>query len=232
MKTRSLVILGSGDDHALDVLDIVDAINREAPTWRVAGFLDDTAEVGGFVWGHPVLGRLGDASRFADARFINAIGSDRSFRSRPCLVSRTGIPPELFATLAHPLAAVSSRARLGRGTSVGPGAVIGGGATIGDHATIHPGVLVGHDAAIGPHCILGPGAIIGNGVRIDRAAYLGAGSMIKQGLRFGEGALIGMGSVVLRNIPPGATVAGNPAGSLPPRDSTQPSDYFFVGAST
>ena len=217
---KTLVILGSGGG-ALDVLDIMDAINRDTPVWEIAGFLDDAAEVGGLVWGLPVLGRLGDAPRFADAWFINAIGSDRSFRDRPEVIARTGIPPDQFATIVHPLASVSPRARLGRGTSVGPGVVIGGGATIGDHVTICPGTLIGHDASIGPYSILAPGAIVSGGVRIGRTAYVGAGAMIRQRLRIGERALVGLGAVAIRDVPPDAVVVGNPARSLPARNSME-----------
>lgn len=229
MKTRTLVILGAGGG-ALDVLDIVDAINGHAPTWDVAGFLDDAAEIGGLVWGLPVLGRLGDAPRFAEAAFINTIGSDQSFRNRPGLIARTGVPLESFATLIHPRASVSPRARIGLGTSVGPGAVVGGGATIGDHDTICPGAVIGHDALIGPFSILAPGAIVSGGVRIGRAAYVGAGAMVRQHLRVGERALIGMGAVAIRDVPPGAAVVGNPARVLPPRNSMESPSPLEVGA--
>ena len=35
--------------------------------------------------------------------------------------------------------------------------------------------------------------------------------MIRQGLSIGPGATVGMGAVVTKNVPAGATVAGNPA---------------------
>jgi acetyltransferase-like isoleucine patch superfamily enzyme len=41
-------------------------------------------------------------------------------------------------------------------------------------------------------------------------AHLGAGSCIAEGLRIGAGAQIGLGCVVLRDVPPGAFMLGNP----------------------
>lgn len=47
-------------------------------------------------------------------------------------------------------------------------------------------------------------------------AYIGTGAVIKQGLPgkplvIGWDAVVSMGAVVTKNVPPGATVVGNPA---------------------
>ncbi len=214
---RSVVILGTGGG-ALDLLDIIDAVNRDTPSWVVAGFLDDAKEGGALVWNLPVLGRLRDASHLADASFINAIGSDRSFRNRPGIIAGTEIAADSFITLVHPLASVSSRARIGRGVSVGPGATIGGGVTIDDHVTICPGAIIGHDSTIGEYSIIAPGAVVSGGVQIEPAGYIGAGAVVRQQLRIGKGALVGMGAVVVHDVAPGTTVVGNPARLYPSRN--------------
>lgn len=51
---------------------------------------------------------------------------------------------------------------------------------------------------------------------IDYIGYIGTGALLKQGdhdkaLRIGRGAIVGMGAVVLKDVPDGAVVAGNPA---------------------
>src|SRR4051812_33313301 len=45
LMSRPLLILGTGGS-AHDVLDVVEAINAVAPTWGVAGFLDDNRPPG------------------------------------------------------------------------------------------------------------------------------------------------------------------------------------------
>jgi acetyltransferase-like isoleucine patch superfamily enzyme len=47
--------------------------------------------------------------------------------------------------------------------------------------------------------------------RVGRGASIGTGAVILCGVTVGAGALVGAGSVVTRDVPPGATVAGNPA---------------------
>ncbi len=48
-------------------------------------------------------------------------------------------------------------------------------------------------------------------VIIEDDVFIGARSVILKGVRIGKGAIVGAGSVVVRNIPPGSIVAGNPA---------------------
>ena len=51
----------------------------------------------------------------------------------------------------------------------------------------------------------------GKPVRIGRNVWIGGGAIILPGVTIGDDALIGAGSVVTRDVPAGATVAGNPA---------------------
>jgi maltose O-acetyltransferase len=48
-------------------------------------------------------------------------------------------------------------------------------------------------------------------IAIGDDAWLGGGSIVLPGVSVGEGAVVGAGSVVSRDVPPGVTVAGNPA---------------------
>jgi acetyltransferase-like isoleucine patch superfamily enzyme len=47
--------------------------------------------------------------------------------------------------------------------------------------------------------------------QVCRRSSIGSGATILCGVTIGEGALIGAGAVVTKNVPPGATVVGNPA---------------------
>src|SRR3954447_21315149 len=139
---RPIVIIGTGGS-AYDVLDIVDAINAVSSSWTVIGFLDDFRPVGSLFLDRPVLGGLVAAERIPDAQFINVIGSDKTFSRRPELINTTGLSRERFATLVHPGAGVSSRARIGCGVYVNYGASVAGNVEIEDHVALGPGSIVG-----------------------------------------------------------------------------------------
>jgi UDP-2-acetamido-3-amino-2,3-dideoxy-glucuronate N-acetyltransferase len=47
--------------------------------------------------------------------------------------------------------------------------------------------------------------------RIRQGASIGSGAVILCGVTVGKGAVVGAGAVVTRDVPPGATVVGNPA---------------------
>ena len=48
-------------------------------------------------------------------------------------------------------------------------------------------------------------------VTIEDHAWIGIGAIVLKGVRIGRGARIGAGAVVTGDVPPGATVVGNPA---------------------
>jgi len=54
---------------------------------------------------------------------------------------------------------------------------------------------------------------------VKRGASIGSGAVLLCGITVGENAMIGAGSVVTKDVPPGATVAGNPARIVQPRQT-------------
>lgn len=99
------------------------------------------------------------------------------------------------------------------GISLPKAAEIGGGLRIYHFGNIfiHPGVIIGSNCTlrqgvtIGNRHVNGPVPELGNNVEI------GAYAQILGAVKVGDNARIGAMSVVLTDVPPGATVAGNPA---------------------
>jgi sugar O-acyltransferase (sialic acid O-acetyltransferase NeuD family) len=211
---QRLIILGTGGS-AYDVLDVVEAVNADAPHWEVVGFLDDSRPPGAKHLGFPVLGPLQSAPDYQNCWFVNSIGSDRSYRQRQHIVASTRLAPDRFATLVHPGACVSSRAHLGLGVYVNYGVSVAGDVVVGHHVSLCPGCIVGHNAVLEDYALVAPGAVLSGFVRVGSGCYIGSRAVVRQHPRIGEGALVGMGAVVVRDVAPGVAVVGNPARPLP-----------------
>ncbi len=109
---------------------------------------------------------------------------------------------------------ISQHARHKTGIEIHPGAQIGKGFFI-DHGD---GVVIGETAVIGDNVTLYQGVTLGGtgkdvGKRhptIGDHVTIGAGAKVLGPFRVGSGSKIGAGSIVLKEVPPGCTVVGNP----------------------
>ena len=112
------------------------------------------------------------------------------------------------------------------------GVVVGSRVKIQSHTFICTGITIGDEAFIG-HGVMFindrlPRATTAGGTPkgdedwsckptfIGRRAAIGSNATILCGLRIGDGAMVGAGSVVTKDVPAGATVAGNPARIIGP----------------
>lgn len=82
---------------------------------------------------------------------------------------------------------------------------------IGNNNIIMAHTHIGHDAKIGSNCELSTGTIVGGYAVIEDNVKIKLGVTIRNRKTIGDGALVGMGSVVVKDVPEGKTVYGNPA---------------------
>jgi len=87
--------------------------------------------------------------------------------------------------------------------------VIGKGSVIGNMSNI------GHVVEIGENVWMSVGCLIGGHTCIGDAATIGMGVTIRDNLNIGSRVQVGMASVVVKSIPEGASVFGNPAKPIP-----------------
>jgi sugar O-acyltransferase (sialic acid O-acetyltransferase NeuD family) len=157
----------------------------------------------------------------AARRFFNVAVADGATRMelvRRCLQAE-----------AAPFGIVSPHSLSYYGNTVGEGAIlcaytmITSNARVGRyfHANIYS--YVAHDCVIGDYVIFAPAVRCNGRVIVEDHAYIGTSAVIRNGepggepMVIGRGAVVGMGAGVTRNVPPGITVAGNPARPLPRR---------------
>ena len=122
---------------------------------------------------------------------------------------------------------ISHLGRIATGIEIHPGARIGNRLFI-DHGM---GVVIGETTEIGDDCTLYDGVTLG-GTRPSREqqsqkrhptignhVIIGAGAKVLGPFKVGDGARIGAAAVVLKEVPDGATMVGNPARQVVRRSS-------------
>lgn len=135
-----------------------------------------------------------------------AIGSNAVRKRIACDLPNLRFPPVI-----HKTAVLSGAASVAPGTLVGASAILQPRSTVGRHSIINTAALVEHDCVVGDFVHVAPGVRLAGNVQVDDGAFVGIGAVVIPGVRIGSGAIIGAGAVVLRDVPPGATVVGNPA---------------------
>jgi len=216
MTLRQVLLIGAGG-MARETIELIRAINREAPRWDPIGVLDDSADKQGTeVLGLPVLGPCTMATEVGeDVDLLACVASPDDPPRRARLVERLGVPDERYATLIHPTAVIPDSARIGPGSILHAHVVLTADVTVGAHVAIMPQVVLTHDDEIGNYVTFGAGARVSGGVTIETAAYIASGAMLRERITVGPGAVVGMGAVATRSVPAGEVWHGCPARPTP-----------------
>jgi acetyltransferase-like isoleucine patch superfamily enzyme len=127
-------------------------------------------------------------------------------------------------------------ARVGADCNICDNVFIENDVVVGDRVTVKCGVQLWDGLRIGDRVFIGPNATFTNDLFprskqypasflqtvVEDDASIGGNATILPGVRIGRGAMVGAGAVVTRDVPPYATVVGNPAVIIGYQDNAGP----------
>ena len=100
---------------------------------------------------------------------------------------------------------------LNRAIYILPGSNIMPLTIINNYVMVSMGVNIAHHVIIETGCFLSQGSNIGASILIKQKSFIGIASTIMTGVSsIGEKSTIGAGAVIIKDVPDGATVVGNP----------------------
>ena len=208
---KKLYILGAGG-FGRELLWWIKDINAVKKTWEIMGFLDDDIHaLDKYACDYKVVGTIKDWEPKEDEEFALALGSPALKRKIVSVMKNKGAK---FANVIHPTALLSEFASYGEGFIMFPYSKLSANSSVGDFVTLLASP-VGHDTVIGDYSVISGNCNIVRNVIIGKDVFLAAGVCIAQDVHVGDGAYLGLGSVILKDVPPGAKMFGNPARVMP-----------------
>lgn len=158
---------------------------------------------------------------------VQAPANDARYRQIDDVVFGAGVIVHAFTNLYG--CRIGAATRIGTFVEIQRGAEIGASCKIQSHTFICDGVRIEDEVFVGhgvtfvndkrPRATNGAGALQTEEdwelleTVVERGASIGSGATILGGVNIGRQAVVGAGAVVTRDVEPGATVVGNPAGA-------------------
>ncbi len=179
--------------------------------YNVLGFIDDNPLlIGKKVSKYPILGN----SEFLFSKLDRTISVFVPIGNNQIRVSLLEkINQEGFSTpsFIHSETLIHHSVSIGNGVYILPSTNIMPFTSISDYSMISMGVNIAHHVIIEKGCFFSQGVNIGASINIKEQAYFGIGSILMTGVsNVGKKTMIGAGAVIIKDVPDGAVVVGNP----------------------
>ncbi|RAR70238.1 PglD-related sugar-binding protein [Flavobacterium aciduliphilum] len=207
---KDIVIYGCGG-FGKEIACLINAINRNTPTWNILGFIDDGLEVGYKNRYGAVIGGVDFLNNYQnDLAVAIAIANPKIIDAIVKKINNKNISfPNIIAPNVNFFDEYSFE--IGRGNIIFFGCRISCDVKLGDFNLFNGQVALGHDVILGNNNILGPSTRISGDVVVGDNNFFGVESVVLQGNKIGNNTRIGAGSIVCRNTKDNQLYHGNPA---------------------
>src|SRR5690554_489098 len=203
-EMKDLIIIGAGD-----VGKYIAYHFSILPEFRVIGFLDDDkSKLGNYYANYPVLGDLTYLKQIKEISI--AIGIANPIIKQKIFNNIKYISGLEFPNLKHPNSWIGEKVTFGKGNIIYPGTMINYETKIGDFVTVNMNCAIGHNCNIENFGTLSPGVNLGGFTHIGESSFMGIGSNTIQSTKIGSQCTIGGGSMIIKDVPDGCIVVGNP----------------------
>ena len=205
---KHLYIVGAGG-FGRELYNWLEDLEAAGKEWQLGGFLDDDlSALDGFSYPHAVVGSIAEHQPREDDLYVCGIGSQRIKRKVCEALQSKGAN---FITVVHPSVKMGRNVRLGEGVVLCPRVTLTCDIEVGAMTMVNCHTTVGHDVRIGAWATISANCDLTGHTEIGEAAYFGSGARVIPGKKVGARAVVGAGSVVIRDVPEGVSVFGNPA---------------------
>ena len=208
---HELVIVGCGG-FGREVADVISAINAQAPTSDLVGFVDDDPSSEDIEriarLDLPLLGTVAGALAGPARQYALGIGSGPV---RRLLDRRFEAAGWAAPVLVHPQASIGADVDLGPGTILCAGARLTTNIHLGRHVHVNLNSTIGHDTSLLDYVTVNPLVAVSGGVTIGEATMLGTHCAVLQNVEIGRDSVVGGSALVIRDVGDKAIVKGVPA---------------------
>jgi len=200
---KDLIIIGAGNIGGFL------ALNQELfdEQFNIIGFLDDDInKIGKKLWDIPVLGRIDNIHKFNDISVVIGVANPKIKKNILKKIGNGFVFPNFISKNTW----ISNKVTIGKGVIIYPNVSINHESSIDDYVVINMNCAIGHNTTIKKYCSLAPGVNFAGFTYVDPFVEVGIGVSTVQQIKIGEGSIIGGQTMLVKDVPDGATVVGNP----------------------